>query len=152
MKKLLFFVSAIALLFLTGCDNDKTLTCTTTDTSEKGLVTQSTFILDFHNFSVDHFKMEIIIHSEDEVINNHWDNFANSLQDSFSETKDSENFKMILKNDSDNKIYSVIYDVNTKDITQEEINNANLPELNNLNFSSYNEAKESFEKDGYTCQ
>ena len=146
----LFGIITIMVLFLTGCGNDnKTLSCTLSE-DQDGVTMGQTMEIDFENDKMSYVTMSIDTKATDSLYEENWDLFSNMMASQFEEVE-KDGFKITTTNDSDNKTFSVIIEVDPKKASTDDLDEYSLEDIVGDD-STYDELKNDLEEEGYTCK
>lgn len=151
MKKIsVIFLSLIAIVLVTGCeDKEQMLVCTTTH-NEDGLVIEEVISMTFKNDKLKHMTMEVNTKIDDIDTQNNWEMFKQEMDKNNEEfSKDGVSLK-VEKNDK-NFEYNVSLDIDVENASEEVLKEQGFEGLKDDN-STLQDNKERAEKDGAICE
>ena len=145
----LFGILAVSLLFITGCEGEKTLTCTNSE-EDSGIKMKQEITMTFKDDKVSYVKMSIDNEATDDTIIDNWDMFVSMLDSQFEET-DKDGVKLSTNNDSTNHIYNVSLEIDLEKASEDALKEYNLDGITDAN-ATYEDTKKEAEDSGYTCK
>ena len=148
--KLLSLVLIFVLCFLlTGCGNEKVLSCSKTE-EDSGISMEQTIDVTFQDDKITNVKMTINTEASDDDIKDNWSYFVSVLDGQFQETN-TNGIKLTKNNNEDDYTYTVVLDADLKAASEEDLANYDLDSLVDSD-ETYDSLKEQAEEDGFTCK
>ena len=148
--KLLSLVLIFVLCFLlTGCGNEKVLSCSKTE-EDSGLIMTQKVDMTFKDDKLTNVKMTINTEASDDDIKDNWSYFVSVLDGQFQETN-TNGIKLTKNNNEDDYTYTVVLDADLKAASEEDLANYDLDSLVDSD-ETYDSLKEQAEEDGFTCK
>ena len=148
--KLLSLVLIFVLCFLlTGCGNEKVLSCSQTE-EDSGLIMTQKVDMTFKDDKLTNVKMTINTEASDDDIKDNWSYFVSVLDGQFQETN-TNGIKLTKNNNEDDYTYTVVLDADLKAASEEDLVNYDLDSLVDSD-ETYDSLKEQAEEDGFTCK
>lgn len=139
----------VSLLCLTGCDSEKTLTCTNSD-EQSGIKMTQEVVMTFKNDKISKLRMTMDNKATNDTIKDNWDMFASILEEQFEPT-DKDGVKLTTNNDSDNHSFEIVIDVDLSKASEEDLATYSLDGLADAD-STLEETRSAAEEDGFTCK
>ena len=150
MKKLkLLFIGVFVVLLVTGCNTEKTLTCTNS-IEDSGIKMEQEIVMKFKNNKINYVKMIVNSKATSDVIKSNWDVFASTMDSQYI-PKETNGVKLTTSNDKENYQYNITLEVNLEKASNDSLKEYNLDGIADED-SSIDEVKKSAEKDGYKCK
>lgn len=150
MKKLkLFALAIVALLVMTGCGSEKTLTCTNTEEGS-GLEMGQEVVMKFKDDKINYVKMTINAKATDDTIKDNWDLFASTISGQYSNTEEA-GVKITTKNDEKNYSYKISLEVDLEKASEDALAKYDLEDITDKG-SNMEDVKKAAEEDGFTCK
>lgn len=150
MKKVkLLFLGLFVMLLITGCSNDKTLTCTSSS-EDSGIEVKQEIVMKFKGNKINYIKMSVDNKATSDVIKNNWDIFSSSMDNQYSK-RDSDGIKLITNNNKDDYKYNITLEVDLEKASNDSLKKYNLDGIADED-SSIDEVQKSAEKDSYKCK
>lgn len=150
MKKVkLLFLGLFVMLLITGCSNDKTLTCTSSS-EDSGIEVKQEIVMKFKGNKINYIKMSVDNKATSDVIKSNWDVFASTMDSQYI-PKETNGVKLTTSNDKENYQYNITLEVNLEKASNDSLKEYNLDGIADED-SSIDEVKKSAEKDGYKCK
>ena len=148
--KLLSLVLIFVLCFLlTGCGNEKVLSCSKTE-EDSGLIMTQKVDMTFKDDKLTNVKMTINTEASDDDIKDNWSYFVSVLDGQFQETN-TNGIKLTKNNNEDDYTYIVVLDADLKAASEEDLANYDLDSLVDSD-ETYDSLKEQAEEGGFTCK
>lgn len=150
MKKIsVIFLSLIAIVLVTGCeDKEQMLVCTTTH-NEDGLVIEEVISMTFKNDKLKHMTMEVNTKIDDIDTQNNWEMFKQEMDKNNEEfSKDGVSLK-VEKNDK-NFEYNVSLDIDVENASEEVLKEQGFEGLKDDN-STLESSKQDAIEGGAVC-
>ena len=145
----LFAILTGAVLLVTGCGGEKTLTCTNSEESS-GIKMSQEVTMTFKGDKVTYVKMSIDNEATEDTIIDNWDMFVSMLDSQFEES-DEDGVSLSTNNDTDNHIYNVSLEIDLEKASDDALSEYGLDGITEEN-ASYEDTKKEAEADGFTCK
>ena len=145
----LFGILAVSILFITGCGEEKTLTCTNSE-EDSGIKMKQEITMTFKDDKVSYVKMSIDNEATDDTIIDNWDMFVSMLDSQFEET-DKDGVRLKTNNNADKHIYNVSLEINLEKASGDALSEYGLDGIADAN-ATYEDTKKDAEADGFTCK
>lgn len=145
----LFAILTGAVLLVTGCGGEKTLTCTNSEESS-GIKMSQEVTMTFKDDKVTYVKMSIDNEATEDTIIDNWDMFVSMLDSQFEES-DEDGVSLSTNNDTDNHIYNVSLEIDLEKASDDALSEYGLDGITEEN-ASYEDTKKEAEADGFTCK
>lgn len=147
--KLLSIITLMAILFVTGCSGEKTLTCTNTEKAS-GVQMDQEVVMKFKNDKINYVKMTVKSKATSDLIKNNWSIFASTMDQQYT-NENSDGVKLTTKNDQENYSYDVSLEVDLEKASKDSLSKYGLSSITDDD-SSMSEVKKDAEADGFTCK
>jgi len=144
----LFGILAISVLFITGCGNQKTLTCSMSE-EDDGLSMNQELNVVYEEDKIANVRMSIDAKITDDQYQEYWDMFVSMMESQYEE-KNADGIKVSTNND-DNYTFNITLDVDLEKASADDLATYDLEDLADET-ATYEELKEQLEESGYTCK
>lgn len=145
----LFGCLSIAVLCLTGCSSEETLTCSMEDESS-GVSMEQIVEMTFKDDKINKVKMTVNTKATDDTMKENWNLIASSMDEQFDE-KSSDGVSLSKDNDTDNHTYKVELSVDLDKATEDSLSEYGLDGITDDD-STLEETKKEAEDSGFTCK
>lgn len=152
MKKLKLLGIAFmfsSCLFLTGCGNEKILTCTDTQ-KQNGLSMIQTAKITFKHEKVAKVRMAVDSKATIKISDDDWNSFAEILDDEF-DMKSTDGIKVTKDNNAKKRLYSIAVDIDLAKASDNDLSEFGLDGITDSG-DSYEDVKKDIEKSGFVCE
>lgn len=136
-------------IFLTGCSNTKTLTCTNKE-EQSGISMGQKVIMTFKNDKISYVKMSIDNKATDSTIKDNWDMFASMMEEQF-EKKEEPGVSLTTKNNKDEHTFNVTLEINLEKAKDDALEEYGLDGIADEK-TTYEDTKKEIESKGFTCK
>ena len=148
--KLLSLVLIFVLCFLlTGCGNEKVISCSKTE-EDSGISMEQTIDVTFQDDKITNVKMSVDSKAVDDDIKENWSYFVSILDGQFQET-DAAGIRLTKDNNEDDYTYTIVLDVDLETANEEDLADYDLDSIVGSD-ETYDSIKEQAEDDGFTCK
>ena len=145
----LFGILAISVLFITGCGNQKTLTCSMSE-EDDGLSMNQELNVVYEEDKIANVRMSIDAKITDDQYQEYWDMFVSMMESQYEE-KNADGIKVSTKSNDDNYTFNITLDVDLEKASADDLATYDLEDLADET-ATYEELKEQLEESGYTCK
>lgn len=139
----------IAAIFLTGCSNEKTLTCTNNE-EQSGISMGQKVVMTFKNDKVSYVKMSIDSKATSSTIKDNWDMFASMMAEQFKE-KEETGVSLTTKNNKEEHTFNVTLEIDLTKAKDDALSEYGLDGIADEK-ATYEDTKKEAEADGFTCK
>lgn len=136
-------------IFLTGCSNEKTLTCTNKE-EQSGISMGQKVVMTFKNDKVSYVKMSIDNKATDSTIKDNWDMFASMMAEQFKE-KEETGVSLTTKNNKEEHTFNVTLEIDLTKAKDDALEEYGLDGIANEK-TTYEDTKKEIESKGFTCK
>ena len=145
----LFGILAISVLFITGCGNQKTLTCSMSE-EDDGLSMNQELNVVYEEDKIANVRMSMDAKITDDQYQEYWDMFVSTMESQYEE-KNADGIKVSTKSNDDNYTFNITLDVDLEKASADDLATYDLEDLADET-ATYEELKEQLEESGYTCK
>lgn len=145
----LFGILAISVLFITGCGNQKTLTCSMSE-EDDGLSMNQELNVVYEEDKIANVRMSMDAKITDDQYQEYWDMFVSMMESQYEE-KNADGIKVSTKSNDDNYTFNITLDVDLEKASADDLATYDLEDLADET-ATYEELKEQLEESGYTCK
>ena len=145
----LFGILAISVLFITGCGNQKTLTCSMSE-EDDGLSMNQELNVVYEEDKIANVRMSMDAKITDDQYQEYWDMFVSMMESQYEE-KNADGIKLSTKSNDDNYTFNITLDVDLEKASADDLATYDLEDLADET-ATYEELKEQLEESGYTCK
>ena len=153
-NKIMLFMSILLVCFMAGCGKtdefkEQTLTCRQTQ-EEEGLTIEQVISMTYKGDELSRMKVEVISQLTDKTVQDNWDKFVETMDQS-NEEFDDDGISLKVTKDAKNFKYSVATDIDVINATEEALERHDFGGIKDDN-STIEENKKEAEDDGATCE
>lgn len=145
----LFGILAISVLFITGCGNQKTLTCSMSE-EDDGLSMNQELNVVYEEDKIANVRMSMDAKITDDQYQEYWDMFVSMMESQYEE-KNADGIKVSTKSNDDNYTFNITLDIDLEKASADDLATYDLEDLADET-ATYEELKEQLEESGYTCK
>ena len=145
----LFGILAISVLFITGCGNQKTLTCSMSE-EDDGLSMNQELNVVYEEDKIANVRMSMDAKITDDQYQEYWDMFVSMMESQYEE-KNADGIKVSTKSNDDNYTFNITLDVDLEKASADDLATYDLEDLADET-ATYEELKDQLEESGYTCK
>ena len=145
----LFGILAISVLFITGCGNQKTLTCSMSE-EDDGLSMNQELNVVYEEDKIANVRMSMDAKITDDQYQEYWDMFVSMMESQYEE-KNADGIKVSTKSNDNNYTFNITLDVDLEKASADDLATYDLEDLADET-ATYEELKEQLEESGYTCK
>ena len=145
----LFGILAISVLFITGCGNQKTLTCSMSE-EDDGLSMNQELNVVYEEDKIANVRMSMDAKITDDQYQEYWDMFVSMMESQYEE-KNADGIKVSTKSNDDNYTLNITLDVDLEKASADDLATYDLEDLADET-ATYEELKDQLEESGYTCK
>ena len=145
----LFGILAISVLFITGCGNQKTLTCSMSE-EDDGLSMNQELNVVYEEDKIANVRMSMDAKITDDQYQEYWDMFVSMMESQYEE-KNADGIKVSTKSNDNNYTFNITLDVDLEKASADDLATYDLEDLADET-ATYEELKDQLEESGYTCK